>query len=193
MSTERTCSRCGQVLIRHPDEIPSKFARRKTCGPKACPSKKAVSQPASPRKFQSRYGAGEIAPAQYLGEVMCVRIAENQKQELPMKFWDVPEWRPQFLMQVRFACKLLKSYCLEAILQLLEKNPRMFSLGGSWFLPALKELHDQRITSQTTWQEVKVVSDQQLIFVPVVPPGLGLLSKLHRAEKLESSGGQGQS
>ncbi len=95
----------------------------------------------SNRKYESRYGGGQITAAQFLAEIMCERKAAIDKNDLPVKFWNNPKWKKFFCLQVIYANSLLKLYSDKAILSVL-KDPRtkkIYSLRLEWLDPLFKE------------------------------------------------------
>lgn len=92
-------------------------------------------------KLKSRYGGGFVAPAQYLAELMCERQARSKGQEIPAKFWNLPTWKRTFLVQVRFAHGLFKSYDVQAVLRALESSEgkNIYSLNAKWLDPIIKQ------------------------------------------------------
>lgn len=97
--------------------------------------------PKSP--FKSAYAERSspwVSAAQYLAEEMCVRCAHRQGKTLVARFWQKPEWKKLFLMQVRFANGLLKIYSVKAILLALRSTvgKKVYSLGAKWFDDTIK-------------------------------------------------------
>jgi hypothetical protein len=86
---------------------------------------------------KSRYpslGGGFVTGAQYLAERMCERLARKNKKPLPPKFWNAPEWKRTFLLQLRHAHSLLKVYRVEAVVRALNTpdGKGAYSLGAGW-------------------------------------------------------------
>lgn len=82
-------------------------------------------------KYQSRYADDTwVTAAQYITELVCEKKAQNERKELPQKFWNLPEWKKFFAMQVLAANELLKIYPAKAVILALNdgRTKKMFSL-----------------------------------------------------------------
>lgn len=91
--------------------------------------------------MKSNYTDRNITPAQYLAEFICERQAQKQKVSLFNHFWNSEAWKKTFQHQVVIANRLLKSYTLVEIINVLNsyKGKRITSLGNHWQLvPLLK-------------------------------------------------------
>lgn len=89
--------------------------------------------------YPSLYSIGSyVAPAQFLGELVCQRAAYKDNKELPQKFWELPKWRQYLVWQISLANKLLKKYRAEVIIKALRdpKGRKIYSLAA----PHLKGL-----------------------------------------------------
>jgi len=73
-------------------------------------------------KYPSRYASLQVklvtAP-QYIIELICEHRAKFLKTELPIKFWNQPEWAAFFKRNLRQVYKALKSYDPDAIIAAL--------------------------------------------------------------------------
>jgi hypothetical protein len=109
-------------------------------------------QPSEKSPYKSRYGGGYISIPQYIAEVVCQKIAFNKNQELPQKFWDLPEWKRTFLLQIRHANSLLKIYHPRAIVQALrdERASWIYSLGVKNLDAIILEYQNRLVKSQET-------------------------------------------
>ena len=63
---------------------------------------------------------------------MCIRLADKKKEALVYKFWNLSNWKPVFLNQLRAAQSLLKLYTVKAIITVLQKNRNVYSLRAPW-------------------------------------------------------------
>lgn len=91
-------------------------------------------------KLKSRYTTTPINEAQYIAEILCERQAKRNKEDLPFQFWNLDKYKRDFLLQLRFANILIKTYSFEAICSAL-KTPqglRIYSLGAKWFDPIIR-------------------------------------------------------
>ena len=63
------------------------------------------------RIYQSRFGAdGPITFAQMASEAICARQAKICNKTLPRKFWNLPEWKRRFRLQVMYCNSLLARF-----------------------------------------------------------------------------------
>ncbi len=94
------------------------------------------------KKYQSKYSPGkEITPLQYICELICEKNAQQTKRELPVKFWEQPQWKQFYRSQTNLAKKLLDNYSDSAIIKALrdKRTSKIYSLGAPWLLPVIKE------------------------------------------------------
>lgn len=75
--------------------------------------------------YKSLYGGGWVTPAQYITERICAKMSED---DLPNKFWQLPEWKKKFRDQIQAARALLRNgYAPEAIGAAL-KDKRLYNI-----------------------------------------------------------------
>jgi len=98
-----------------------------------------TSKPTDKSKYYSKYSQGYCTLAQYIVELVCENKARKEKKDLPIKFWNRPEWSNYFRGQIRAANSLVKKYSSKAILATLEKNHYVYSLRGKWLEPKIKQ------------------------------------------------------
>lgn len=81
-------------------------------------------------KYKSRSTGNSCGPSQYITELICRRMADKDKEELPFKFWNRGKWRSIYRQQIIAAHGLLKIYDEEAIIAALlsKKGERIYSL-----------------------------------------------------------------
>jgi hypothetical protein len=96
-------------------------------------------------KYKSRYTEKEITVAQHLAEIICERLAQKDKADLPRKFWELTKWKRTFLYQVQLANGLLKLYSEDAILAAVSKTSKIFSLNAPFLDPIIKA-EQERLT-----------------------------------------------
>ena len=72
--------------------------------------------------MQSKSSKTEVSSAQYLAEYVNARKAKKEKCELPSKYWNLPEWKTEYIRQVGQANALLKSFSIEAIISALNSK-----------------------------------------------------------------------
>ena len=62
-------------------------------------------------KYPSRYSPqGWVSAAQYITEVICEKKAQKDKKDLPIKFWEIKEWKSYYRYQITLANKLVKEF-----------------------------------------------------------------------------------
>lgn len=98
-------------------------------------------------KYPSPYSPGGwVTGAQYIIELVCEQRAKFNKTDLPVQFWNLPEWNTYFVSQTRKCNKLLEVYDEKAVIQTVKKC-RVRSLMPKWVVSAIakeqKELNTQ--------------------------------------------------
>ncbi len=83
-------------------------------------------------RYPSKYSGGFVTGVQYIIELVCERKAQREKKDLPIKFWNLPEWANYYKSQLRSCHKLVKEYGEKAIINMLTKNKGCFSLRPKW-------------------------------------------------------------
>lgn len=87
-------------------------------------------------KYASRYSPGGFCTAaQLVIEIICVNKAKSQGKDLPVKFWELDEWKKYFSSQTRRANSLLKKYGEIPLVRAFTTNPRgkkIYSLFPVW-------------------------------------------------------------
>lgn len=68
----------------------------------------------------------EVTAAQLLAEIMCVRKYAKKGINLPLKFWNLPEYKKEYRQQIISANSVLKVYEAPAILAALKTK------DGAW-------------------------------------------------------------
>ena len=113
--------------------------------------------------FQSKYGGGNVTPAQYIIELICTKKAfmSKSKQTLSHKFWSDPEWATFFKRSLRQVHKILRSYEALAVVGALNdpKSGMKWSLYSEFMINLIKE-HSKRLKSENI---THVVMDTGLI------------------------------
>jgi hypothetical protein len=85
-------------------------------------------------KYPSRYSPdGFVTAAQYILELVCEKKARAEGKELPIKFWELKEWRQTFIMQLRKVHSLLKKYDERAIIRAINSRYKLYSILPKWF------------------------------------------------------------
>ena len=72
-------------------------------------------------QYPSRYSPGGwVSAPQYITEFICEKKAQKDRKELPLKFWEIKEWRNYYRYQITLANKLLKEFPADAIIAALK-------------------------------------------------------------------------
>lgn len=75
--------------------------------------------------MESKETRVNVDNAKYLTEYVNKRKAKKQKIELPDKYWNLSEWKSEYIGQLKEAHALLRFFSLEAIVSAL--NSKEFS------------------------------------------------------------------
>lgn len=99
-------------------------------------------------KYPSPYSPGGwVTGTQFIIELVCEQRAKFDKKDLPVKFWNLPEWEKYFVSQTRKCNKLLQHYDEKAVIATVKKC-RVRNLIPKWVVSAIakeqKELDAQR-------------------------------------------------
>lgn len=135
-------------------------------------------------KLKSRYTTTPINEGQYLAEIMCERQAKRNKEDLPYQFWSLDKYKRDFLMQLRFANLLIKTYSFEAICAALktQQGLRIYSLGAKWFDPIIKA--EQEKIARRVEKPIEKFDNQESHGI-VVSSGIRPAFKSSKSEKLD--------
>lgn len=93
-------------------------------------------------KYPSRYSPdGWVSAPQYITEFVCEKKAQKENKELPIKFWEISEWRKYFRYQITIANSLLKDFPEEAIIAALKDRRcwKTYSLRSPFLQGIIKE------------------------------------------------------
>ena len=109
-------------------------------------------------RYPSRYSPGAFVRAdQYIIELVCEQAARKKKKDLPIKFWNLPEWKLLFLSQLRAVRCLLKKYSVKAIITTVQEK-KYDSIRPKWVEEDIKQ-------KQIELDTVKPVAN----FIPTYP------------------------
>jgi hypothetical protein len=89
--------------------------------------------------YPSRYSpSGWVSAYQYITELVCENSAKQKNKELPVQFWELPEWKKFFKNQIITAVQLVKKYGAKAVVNGL--NDRRAFKTYSLRSPVLKQI-----------------------------------------------------
>lgn len=92
--------------------------------------------------YPSRYSPGGwVSAPQYITEFVCEKKAQADRKELPIKFWEIDEWKKYFRYQITIANQLLKDFSEEAVIAALRDNRcwKTYSLRSPFLQGIIKE------------------------------------------------------
>lgn len=94
--------------------------------------------------YPSRYSpGGYVTVCQYIIELLCENRAKALKKDLPIKFWELPEWSNFYKSQLRVVHKLLKEYDSMSIIAVV-KGSNIWSLRPSFVIKKIKDEERKR-------------------------------------------------
>lgn len=101
------------------------------------------------RDYISPISGQPCAAPQYLCDLVIKRQSHMKKANLPDKYWNLPEWKPEYRKQIRRAHALLKAYNAISIIRTL-KSKRGESIYSLYFpgLPDMIEKEQIRIDKE---------------------------------------------
>lgn len=95
-------------------------------------------------KYPSRYSPDKwVSSYQYITELICEKKAQQDGKELPIKFWEIKEWRNFYRYQITLAASLVKKYGEESVIAALKDRRcyRTYSLRAPFLKPIIEEHH----------------------------------------------------
>jgi len=89
---------------------------------------------------------GWVRADQYIIELICEKKAKLDKKDLPVKFWNDPDWAKFFKSQLRKCKSLLEFFKAEAIIKALQdkRTWNIYSLHAPW-LPKIIDEYNKKI------------------------------------------------
>ena len=83
----------------------------------------------------------ECTEAAYLAELSISRKAKKNGKELPFKFWNVKEWKREYITTIMAAHSLLKLFDFQSILNTLNSpdGKWMYSLTYEGLIPLIQQ------------------------------------------------------
>jgi hypothetical protein len=141
--------------------------------------------PSSRATYESAHGATrKITAAQKLAELVCERIAAFRGVGLAARFWSTEEWKGTFSRQKQRADVLLKLYDAEAIMRAFRANPRVRSLGASFFHEDVRGQQQQLQRERDRALNAPPIETQSTTAAPRigVRPGRSARAKLNRVD-----------
>lgn len=112
--------------------------------------------------YKSKYSDKYITAAQYITELVCENMAAKNKQSLPARFWNMPNWCNVFKRQLMLANQLLKIYDEQSIIKALQsqEGKKVWSLAAEWKLDKIiDKIQQQRDANKQV--EIKPIVVEQ--------------------------------
>jgi len=95
-------------------------------------------------RYPSRYAPrGWVHAGQYAAELICEKYAKTKNKELPLRFWELPDWKKYYQYQVILASRLIKKYGEHPVIAALndKRTYKTYSLRGGWFVKVVEDYH----------------------------------------------------
>jgi hypothetical protein len=132
------------------------------------------SEQTSTRGYRSRYAGVDtfVTAAQYITEIICENLSIKNRQDLPLKFWKLPEWKKFYASQIHSANSLLRLYDERAIIRALKSNKGryVYSLRAP-HLDALIEAEQRKLAIELKPTEIAPQTDNVAPAKPFVGKG----------------------
>lgn len=110
-------------------------------------------------KYPSIFSPGKmVAGHQLIVEIVCKNRASHLKRDLPIKFWELPEWLSYYKSQLRKCSSLLQKYSEEAIIRAV-KNKNIWSLMAKWVEDEIKKEQTRLDSIIITVSETPVIEN----------------------------------
>jgi len=113
--------------------------------------------------YPSRYSPqGWVSAPQYITEFVCEKKARKDNIDLPIKFWEIKEWKNYFRYQITLANKLLKEFSEDAIMAALKDNRcwKTYSLRSPFLRSIIEE--KQIATKERHSADYEIVDKQEV-------------------------------
>jgi hypothetical protein len=93
------------------------------------------------KKFLSISTGEPCGGPHYIAELLVTRQAKKDKKALPYKFWNTPEWKKQYKLQMMGVQTLLRLYSELAIINALQsqKGKNIYSIRCPWLDELIEE------------------------------------------------------
>jgi hypothetical protein len=108
------------------------------------------------KKYESIYSEGKVSAAQYIAELVCFNRAAKLNIELPIYFWNAPQWKKFYTLQLIKANQLLKNFEESYIIKFIRQQ-RIWSLAPTWIVQALEKFVPDNLNEE--FQTVEVVEN----------------------------------
>lgn len=99
-------------------------------------------KPTEKSKYPSIYSPGVyVSCEKFICELLCQRHAYFENKDLPVKFWELPRWKTEFVKKIVHINRLLGQYSEEVIIKALRdpKGRRLYSATSPKLKPLLEK------------------------------------------------------
>ena len=131
-------------------------------------------------QYSSPNSGEECSAAQLLAEIAVTREASKKGIKLPIKFWNLPQWRLKYITQIQAANTLLKTYHEVAVIKAFQcrECSWMYSLRSPQLIPFIRGEEEklEQLNNSVQQSEPTVLADVNE--VRKVTTGKSKLSKL---------------
>jgi hypothetical protein len=134
-------------------------------------------------RYPSRYSPDNfVTEAQYVTELICEKKATTEKKELPIKFWNLPEWAKFYRQQIAAANSLLQNYPCKAIVAALnsKKAWNIYSLRAPHLIAMIVEAESHLKTIDVKEETVEIDTNSKPR--PSTPNKKNMLNRLRELE-----------
>ena len=97
--------------------------------------------------YPSRYSPkGWVSSYQYITELICEKKAQQEGKELPIRFWEIKEWRSFYSYQITLATSLVKKNGEGAVIAALRDRRcyKTYSLRAPFLTPIIEEHYEKQ-------------------------------------------------
>ena len=115
-------------------------------------------------RYKSKYSPGKFVTAdQYITELVCEKKAVKEKTTLPIKFWQLKDWKNFYRYQISVANKLIAKHKEEFIIKALKdsRSNRIYSLKNPYILILIKQFEKYEKSTQNNLEE-ETVCDKEI-------------------------------
>ena len=118
-------------------------------------------------KYPSRYSPnGWVHGGQYVTELICEKKAKVDKKELPIKFWQLPEWEKYYKYQIMLANRLIKKYGESSVIAALNDKRlwKTYSLRSPFLVQVIEEYVEKKELAAKIRKEVEYDFSEKTTF-----------------------------
>tara|TARA_R110002020_G_scaffold46539_17_gene132385 strand:- start:2093 stop:2527 length:435 start_codon:yes stop_codon:yes gene_type:complete len=109
-------------------------------------------------RYPSRYSPqGWVHAGQYVTELICEKKAKTENKELPIKFWELPEWLKYYKYQIMLANKLIKEYGEHSVIAALNDKRmwKTYSLRSPFLKDVIKEYKEKEEIAKSIAKKIE--------------------------------------